>query len=118
MNLNNNFGALSFNALEGPGHGIAQLRANLLLRSEWDFELVSDQKLGQIASVRFEARQQSYRLTALSTGRWLNLATVPSSVGTHRVHHMPAFQSCSLFDPTASETNPGQLLNLYVGMTT
>jgi hypothetical protein len=50
MNLNNNFGALSFNPLEGPGHGIAQLRANLSLRSEWDSELVSPQKLGQIAS--------------------------------------------------------------------
>ena len=49
MNLNNNFGALSFNPLEGPGHGIAQLRASLSLRSEWDSELVSPQKLGQIA---------------------------------------------------------------------
>ena len=50
MNLNNNFGALTFNPLEGPGHGIAQLRESLSLRSEWDSELVSPQKLGQIAS--------------------------------------------------------------------
>lgn len=49
MNLNNNFGAISFNPLEGPGHGIAQLRASLSLRSEWVSELVSPQKLGQIA---------------------------------------------------------------------
>ncbi|WP_133246247.1 hypothetical protein [Acidovorax sp. 99] len=50
MNLSNNFGALSFNPIEGPGYGIAQLRAYLSLKSEWDSELVSPQKLGQIAS--------------------------------------------------------------------
>lgn len=50
MNLNDNFGTLSFNPIVGPGHGIAQLRANLLFRSEWDSALVSPQKLGQIAS--------------------------------------------------------------------
>ena len=50
MNLNDNFGALSLNPIEGPGHGIAQIRASLSLRSEWDSELVSPQKLGQIAT--------------------------------------------------------------------
>lgn len=50
MNLDNDFGRLSFIPLEGPGYGIAQLRENLSIRSEWDSELVSPQKLGQIAS--------------------------------------------------------------------
>ena len=50
MNWNNNFGALSFNPLEGPGHDMAQLRANLSLKSEWDSELVPPEKLGQIAN--------------------------------------------------------------------
>lgn len=49
MNLNNNNGALSFNPIEGPTNGIAQLRSHLLLRSEWHSELVSAQKLGEIA---------------------------------------------------------------------
>lgn len=50
MDLKNNFGSLSLNPIEGPGHGTAQLRAILSLRSEWNSELVSAQKLGQIAN--------------------------------------------------------------------
>ena len=49
MNLNDNFGALSFNPIEGPVHGMAHIRAQLSLRSEWHSELVSAQKLGEIA---------------------------------------------------------------------
>lgn len=41
---------LSQNPIEGPGPGIAALRTNLSLRSEWRSELVSAQKLGQLAN--------------------------------------------------------------------
>lgn len=41
--------ALSQNSIEGPGPGIAELRAALALRTEWISQLVSAQKLGQIA---------------------------------------------------------------------
>lgn len=40
---------LSQNPIEGPGPGIAALRSALALRSEWTSQLVSAQKLGQIA---------------------------------------------------------------------
>lgn len=42
--------ALSETPIEGPGPGLAQLRSDLTLRSEWISELVSVQKLGQFAA--------------------------------------------------------------------
>jgi hypothetical protein len=50
MDRPRNSDALSQNPIEGPGPGIAQLRADLTLRPEWTSELVSAQKLGQIAN--------------------------------------------------------------------
>ena len=41
--------ALSQNPIEGPGPGIAELRAALALRSEWTSQLISAQELGQTA---------------------------------------------------------------------